>query len=112
MRQANQAPGLSTNRIMDIVLLYAQLETEHRVSNPTSRKDSPDALATRANQYENILSGYRKMKGLTRQEKNTRSFVRYDLLRTNAKMNPPVANLVLQFQPGASVLNLLYGTYN
>ncbi len=111
MRQANQAPGLSTNRIMDIVLLYAQLETEHRVSNPTSRKDSPDALATRANQYENILSGYRKMKGLTRQEKNTRSFVRYDLLRTKAKMNPTVANRVLYSQPVQSVLNFLKGTY-
>lgn len=101
-------PG-PVNRPMDAVLFYAEQEAAHRVQNPLSRRADPDVMDHLKKQYESILTRYAKTRELTPAERKTRSYIRHEVRRFRAKLQPTIARSIIHFRPVNWLLNSLLG---
>lgn len=94
---------------MDLVRFYAEQEGAHKVRSPLAHKDDPTALQYLKSQYEHILTRLRKMPRLTTDERKTRSYLRHEVRRMRAKLDPSWARSIVHFRPVNWLLNTLLG---
>jgi hypothetical protein len=101
-----ERPG---NPTLDKILFFADQEATYKVNNPLARKDDPVALDHLKKQYENILSGLRETRRLTPEEKRTRAYLRHEVRRLRATLQPTFVRTVIHFRPINWLLNALLG---
>jgi hypothetical protein len=92
---------------MDALLYYAEQEAAYKVQNPLTRKDDPAILQHLKGQYENILSAFRKTRGLSREERKTRAYLRHEVRRLRAKLQPTIFRSIVYARPVNWLLNTL-----
>jgi len=75
--------------------MHTEQEDAHRIKYPASRKNDPANLAKTLHHYRQIVQRYRKQKQLLPEEKATLRYVRHEVRRLNAKLNPSLGKSVL-----------------
>jgi hypothetical protein len=82
----------NSNRVAEAIFLYAEQETQLKISNPIeSRRDNYD-VELKINYYKSILREYRKTKD--RLEKNALRYVRHEIRRLQGQLKPNLFNRI------------------
>ncbi len=98
MATENFVPPQRDN-ILHLLLMFTELEQKRRTNNIGGQRNSPQSLAIREKFLSNLIRSTRKSvdpdRVLTKEEKQTRRYVRHVLRKTRALMRPTRAKRLL-----------------
>lgn len=97
------------NRVTNALLLYAEQEAQLKISNPAGHAVDRQGLALKYEFYSSIVQTYKK--GLTLEEKFSLAYVRHEMGKIKARLQPTVLRRVLYNRPVNAVRNFMNG-YN
>jgi hypothetical protein len=97
MPAANPVYPQGGNRILDLLLYFTELESQHRVNNLAAKVNSPAALELREKFLVNAIDAFRKTRDLklTPAERETRTYLRHELRRTRALQKPTLLKRII-----------------
>lgn len=101
--------GLPENRILNAVILHTEQEAQYRVDNPASHRKDPYNLNLQKKHYEAVLLESRNMKKLTPEERNALRYVRHEIRRLNAQLEPNLWKTILYNDLINRMFNFLLG---
>lgn len=105
-----------TNRVADAIYLYTEQETQLRISNPLESRYDSRSLSLKLQYYNSIHNTFRKH--ANPYEKLSLRFMRHEIAKMKARLNPttlnkilysPIANRIRNFINGN---NLAYARHN
>lgn len=99
----------SNNRVADAIAIYTEQDALQKISNPAAWRTDLSAITLKQQYYNNILKTYRRK--LSPQEKQSRRYVKRELRRMKATLNPTILNTFFQLPVINAVRAVVTGNY-
>ncbi len=92
LKKSFEANVPNSNRVSDAIFLYAEEENKLKISNPRESNRDEYNIQLKLDYYQGIAKEYRKTKNKV--EKQSLLFVRHEIRRLKAKLNPALFNRI------------------
>lgn len=83
----------SSNRLADAIFSYAEQDAQLRIGNPFASRNDQQAVSLKLQYYSSIYDAYRKT--VHKEEKPSLRYVRHEIAKMNAALNPTAFNRFL-----------------
>jgi hypothetical protein len=97
------------DRILDGLLMQSGQEATQRTRNPGLRRDEPYLLNLRRRQYQSIVEGYSNRRDLSREERQSLTYVRAQLRKLNTLLRPTRITRLRYWPPVDWLINWFRG---
>jgi hypothetical protein len=98
-----------SNRVADAIYLYAEQEAQLKISNPLMATKDKFAIELKHQHYNNIYKAFQKKPN--RYEKLSLRYLKHEIAKMNASLQPTLFNKILYSRPGNTIRNFING-YN
>lgn len=95
------------NRVTNALLLYAEQEAQLKISNPVGHAADRQGLALKYEFYNSIVQNYKK--GTTSAEKFSLAYVKHEMAKIKAVLEPTALRRMLYNRPMNAVRNFMNG---
>jgi len=97
----------NNNRVMSALLLYAEQEAHMKINNPMVKSGDRSAMALKLDYYSSVYKAVKKNK--TPHEKHSLRFIKSEMSKMKAKLQPTLLKRIWYSRPGNAVRHFVSG---